>query len=87
MTPEQKVRRVQAGVEMANSFGITAVIEPGVDGNVMAPIASLADAGSLSLRVAASLSPIAWHAGSFDEGVIDFLDTRDQWRLPDEARS
>jgi len=80
MTLEQKVRRVQVGVEMANSFGITAVIEPGVDDGVMLPIATLADAGLLSLRVVASMSPIAWHAGSFDENVVEFLETRNQWR-------
>ncbi len=80
MSLQQKVRRVRVGVEMANSFGITAVIEPGVDDEVMLPISSLADAGQLTLRVVASMSPIAWHAGSFDAGVFDYLDTREQWR-------
>jgi hypothetical protein len=80
MTLEQKVRRVQAGVELANSVGITAVIEPGVDDELMLPIVTLADAGLLTLRAVTSMSPIGFNPGSFDDGVFDYLETREQSR-------
>ena len=80
MTLEQNVKRVRAGVALANSVGITAVIEPGVNDESLLPIVSLADAGELTLRSNVSLSPIAWTAGVFDDGVFDYLATREQWR-------
>jgi len=80
MTLEQNIKRVRAGVALANSFGITAVIEPGVNDEAMVPIVALADAGGLSLRSNVSLSPIAWTPGVFDDGVFDYLATREQWR-------
>lgn len=82
MTLQQKMRRVRAGVKMASVVGITAIIEPGVDDELLIPIVELADLGELSLRVVASLSPLGWHAGAFDESVIEFLETREQWRRP-----
>jgi predicted amidohydrolase YtcJ len=80
MTLEQRTDRVRAGVALAHSVGITAVIEPGLDGELIRPIVSLADAGELDMRVRASLSPINWQPGVFDEGVFEFLDGREQWR-------
>jgi predicted amidohydrolase YtcJ len=80
LTLEQNIKRVRAGVALANSFGITAVIEPGVNYEALIPIVTLADAGGLTLRSNVSLSPIAWIAGAFDDGVFDYLATRDQWR-------
>ena len=83
MTFEQEKNRVRAGVALANRFGITATIEPGLNDAPLRPIVSLADNGELSLRVIASLSPISWNAGVFDERVFDYLATREQWRRPD----
>lgn len=81
-TLEQKITRVRAGVAMANSVGITAVIEPGVNDAPIQAIVALADAGGLSLRTLLSLSPISWNAGVFDDGVFDYIATREQWRRP-----
>ena len=77
---EQNINRVRAGVVLANSVGITAAIEPGVNDETLAPIVGLADAGELTLRSIVSLSPIAWIAGTFDDSVFDYLATREQWR-------
>ncbi|NNC55993.1 MAG: amidohydrolase [Woeseiaceae bacterium] len=80
MTLEQRTDRVRAGMALAHSVGITAVIEPGLDGELIAPIVNLADAGELDMRVLASLSPINWQPATFDKGVFEFLEGREQWR-------
>jgi len=82
MTMEQRKDRVRAAMDLAHSVGITAVIEPGLDGNLISPIVQLADAGELDMRVLASLSPINWQPGTFDDGVFEFLESREQWRRP-----
>jgi predicted amidohydrolase YtcJ len=74
---------VRAGIALAHSVGITSVIEPGLDAELIAPVVALADAGELGLRVRASLSPLAWQPGAFDDGVFAFLEGRGQWRRPD----
>ncbi len=80
MTLAQRTDRVRAGMALAHSVGITAVIEPGLDGNLLQPIINLADTGELDMRVLGSLSPINWQPGVFDEGVFEFLEGREQWR-------
>lgn len=80
MTLEQNIKRVSAGVALANSVGITAVIEPGVNDEAMIPIVALADTGELTLRANVSMSPISWIAGAFGDEVFDYLPTREQWR-------
>jgi len=80
MTLAQRTDRVRAGMALAHSVGITAVIEPGLDGDLLQPIINLADAGELDMRVLGSLSPINWQPGVFDEGVFEFLEGREQWR-------
>ena len=80
MTLEQRADRVRAGMALAHSVGITAVIEPGLDEDLLQPILYLADAGELAMRVRASLSPINWQPGVFDADVFDFLEKRGQWR-------
>lgn len=82
MTLKQRTDRVRAGMELAHSVGITAVIEPGLDGELIRPVLKLADDGELDMRVLASLSPINWQPGTFDEGVFEFLESREQWRRP-----
>ncbi len=81
-TLEQRIESVRRGIDLAHSVGITSVIEPGLDAELIAPVVALADAGELDLRVRASLSPINWQPGAFDDGVFAFLDGRDRWRRP-----
>ena len=76
----QRTNRVRAAVDYAHSFGITAVIEPGVDEDSMEPILNLADTSGLNIRAVTSLSPISWSPGTFDDGVFAFLEGREQWR-------
>jgi predicted amidohydrolase YtcJ len=77
---EQLTNRVRAAVDYAHSFGITAVIEPGVDEEVLEPILNLADTAGLDIRAVTSLSPISWNPGTFDDDVFAFLEGREQWR-------
>ena len=78
----QKIDQVRAGVALAHSVGITAVIEPGVDDELMEPIVNLDDANELNMRAVASMSPINWQPGAFDDEVFAYLETRGQWRRP-----
>lgn len=82
MTIEQYTDRVRAGIDLAHSVGITAVIEPGLDGEALQPILELADRGEFHMRAVASLSPISWNPGAFDDGVFEFIKGREQWRRP-----
>ena len=78
----QRMNQVRGGVALAHSVGITAVIEPGVDDELLEPIVNLDDANELNMRVVASLSPINWQPGAFDDGVFAYLETRRKWRRP-----
>jgi predicted amidohydrolase YtcJ len=80
LTLAQRTNRVRAAVEYAHSFGITAVIEPGVDAHLLEPILNHADTAGLEMRAVLSLSPINWAPGTFDDEVFDMLETREQWR-------
>ncbi len=82
MSLEQREHRIHAAMELAHSVGITAVIEPGLDDALLEPIVNIADRGELDLRVLASLSPINWQPGRFDDDVFEFLSARDKWRRP-----
>jgi len=82
MTNEQDMKRVRAGMGLAHSVGITALIEPGLDDELIRPIVKLADNGELTMRMVASMSPINWQPGKFDDGVFEYLESRDQWRRP-----
>jgi predicted amidohydrolase YtcJ len=81
-TAAQRLESVRAGIRLAHSVGITSVIEPGLDAALIEPVVALADAGELTLRTRASLSPIAWQPGTFDDGVFAFLEGRERWRRP-----
>jgi predicted amidohydrolase YtcJ len=79
----QRRASVLAAIALAHRNGITAVIEPGLDAELIAPVVALADSHELDLRVRASLSPINWQPGAFDDGVFSLLESRGQWRRPD----
>ena len=82
-SPDQQRESVLAAIALAHRNGITAVIEPGLDAELIAPVVALADEGLLDLRVRASLSPLNWQPGAFDDGVFAFLESRQRWRRPD----
>ena len=82
-TMEHRMESVRAAIRLAHAVGITAVIEPGLDPDLLAPVVELADRGELRLRALASLSPIGWYSGSFDDAVFNLLNGREEWRRPD----
>jgi predicted amidohydrolase YtcJ len=77
---ETLIARSLAGVEMLHAAGITAVIEPGLDEEAIQSVLHVADNGRFDLRARISLSPISWSPGTFDDGVFEFLEKREQWR-------
>lgn len=81
-TVEYEKKRVRTAIDMAHRFGVTAIIEPGLDAGLFEPVLALYDSGKLDLRVVASVSPINWQPGAFDDGVFEFLEQREQWRRP-----
>jgi predicted amidohydrolase YtcJ len=83
MSMQYRFESVRAGIAMLHEHGITAIIEPGVDEGIIAPLLDLSDAGEFDVRALVSLSPIGWNAGVFDDGIYDFIAKRDQWRRPD----
>lgn len=82
MTMEYRLKSVRTAIAMAHRLGVTAVIEPGVDEELIHPIIALSDSGELDLRAVTSISPINWQPGSFDDAVFAFLEGREQWRRP-----
>ncbi len=82
MTMKYQLESVRAAINMAHRLGVTAVIEPGVDGEIMEPLLALSDAGDFNLRAVTSLSPINWQPGKFGDEVFDLLIGRESWRRP-----
>ena len=76
MTMDYRLRSIRAAIQELHSFGITAVIEPGLDEELITPLVLLADAGDFDVRALTSLSPINWQPGVFDDGVFEFLEQR-----------
>lgn len=79
-TLEEKVAGLQAGIKLAHQFGITSVIEPGLDGDMIAPYVALADRDELNIRLRAAMSPINWQPGAFGDEIYDFVPQREQYR-------
>lgn len=73
-TPEAMEKGLDLGLQEANRFGITAFIEPGLDQSQIDLYRRRDEAGRLSARVLASLSPISWHAGQAGEGLFDLVE-------------
>ena len=82
MTEEHRLDSIRAALTMAHKLGVTAVIEPGVDADLLAPLVTLADRGELKIRALTSLSTINWQPGVFDDAIFDLLEQRPQWRRP-----
>jgi hypothetical protein len=81
-THEERIDHLKTGIGLAHKFGITSILEPGVDDELMAPYLALSDRGELTLRVMASISPINWQPGAFGDEVYTFVAKRDDYRRP-----
>jgi hypothetical protein len=79
-TPEEKVAGLQTGIRLAHQFGITSIIEPGLDDAMIAPYLELADRGELNIRLRASMSPLNWQPGAFGDEIYDFVNNISQYR-------
>ena len=79
---EQKLREIRAAIDLAHSFGITAVIEPGMDESQIGPVVQMSDNGDFNMRALISLSPLGWISSAFDDEVFEFLEQRERWRRP-----
>jgi len=82
MTPEYELGALRAAITLLHENGITAVIEPGHDAEMMDPIITLADAGELDVRALVSISPINLIPAAFDDGIYEFVEQRHEWRRP-----
>ena len=82
MTMGFRLDSVRKAITMLHEHGITAVIEPGLDEALIAPLLVLSDSGQFDVRALASLSPISWQPGVFDDGIYEFIEQRDKWRRP-----
>jgi predicted amidohydrolase YtcJ len=71
---------IQRGLQEVSKFGITAYIEPGIDGRYARLYADMDRRGILTARVLGSLSSLAWHAGQMQGGLDDLLEQRAGWR-------
>jgi predicted amidohydrolase YtcJ len=60
---EERIAGLKTGMQMAHQFGITSILEPGMDDHLLAPYVKLSDENELLLRVRASISPIYWQPG------------------------
>jgi predicted amidohydrolase YtcJ len=76
---EERIAGLETGMQKAHQFGITSILEPGMDDHLLAPYVKLSDENKLLLRVRASISPIYWQPGAFGDEIIDFIDTRKQY--------
>jgi predicted amidohydrolase YtcJ len=69
-----------AGLQEANSFGITAYIDPGVMQSSLGLYQAAASRDELTARVVASLSPLDEQANKFGPELFDLLAVRDRYR-------
>ena len=70
---EHRMRSTRAAIDMAHEHGITAIIEPGIDAEMIEPILRIADAGQLQLGHAfRSLRLRGIPAGSTTTSSISF---------------
>jgi len=79
---DQRIAGLESGIASAHRFGITSIIEPGVDDVLVAPYHELTQGNALLLRVRASISPINWQPGAFGDDIFDFVTTRERMRRP-----
>lgn len=73
---DERVAGLRTGMKLAHQFGITSIIEPGLDDELIAPYQALSDQNELLLNVRASISPINWEPGAFGDEIYDFVNKR-----------
>ena len=79
-TDTDRYEALLAGLAEANSFGITAYIDPGVTKSGLETYRSAAERGDITARVVASLSPLGALAGKFGAEIFEMLSERERYR-------
>jgi predicted amidohydrolase YtcJ len=77
---EYQYKGLLSGIEQANSFGITAYIDPGVGEENASLYKTASTREDLTARVLLSMSPINESANSFGPEIYDLLAKRDEFR-------
>ncbi len=80
LSPEDRIAGLEAGIRLAHQFGITSIIEPGLDGQMLEPYLALEGRGELNIRLRAAMSPINWQPGFFSDEIYAFVEQRHQYR-------
>ncbi len=79
-TLEKSLAGIDSATALAHRHGITAVIVPGLDRDMLEPFVTASRSGRLALRVLASMSPIGWTPGAFGDEVYDMIAERERYR-------
>jgi predicted amidohydrolase YtcJ len=76
LTLEENVAGVRLAIDEAHSFGITSMLESGLDETLLEPLDELNRNGQFDVRMLASISPIAWTVSAMDDGIFAMLEAR-----------
>ncbi|MDH4046632.1 MAG: amidohydrolase [Gammaproteobacteria bacterium] len=79
-TPAELAAAIRTGLADVRRFGITAYTEPGLAERHLRAYKAADEAGKLTARVFASMSPIGWDAGKFGNDIYDLIAKRDAFR-------
>jgi len=82
MTLEYQLDVVRTGIRLMHEHGITALIEPGFDSEMMEAPVAIADAGEFDIRALVSISPVNLLPAAFGEVIYEFVEQRHEWRRP-----
>lgn len=75
-SPAELAAALKTALTDVRRFGITAYTEPGLSERYLEAYRAADQAGKLTARVLASLSPIAWEAGRFGDEIFDLVAKR-----------
>ena len=81
-TLEERLAGIDIATALAHRYGITSIIVPGLDEDMLAPFVAASRSDRLALRVLASMSPINMIPGAFGTEVYDMIADREGYRGP-----
>jgi predicted amidohydrolase YtcJ len=76
LSAAEKLKWTREAVSLANSFGITSAIDPGLDYEQAEPLRVINEKGELNLRVLLGLSPTGFSVTGFGPEIYEFLAKR-----------
>ena len=81
-TLEESLTAIDTATALAHSYGITSIIVPGLDDEMLTPFVAASRSDRLKLRVLASMSPINMTPGAFGAEIDDMIAAREEHRGP-----